>query len=115
MAAERQELLRDAWLGGASGNLSALSEARAWALREIWVSDGKPDYGMHTYIAERVTKVGGGCPGRNCIRKFFEKIDGDANWHPGKTTREVYGPASVFLLCGDSQPARRHQARTRHS
>ena len=33
-----QELLRKAWLGGRDGNLSALSEARAWALREVWRS-----------------------------------------------------------------------------
>ena len=31
MSATRQELLRDAWLGGSKGHLSALSEARAWS------------------------------------------------------------------------------------
>ena len=53
MAADKQELLRDAWLGGCKGHLSALSEARAWALREVWNEAGKPDYGMCTFIAGR--------------------------------------------------------------
>ena len=36
MAKSRQELLRAAWLEGSNGNMSALTEARAWALREAW-------------------------------------------------------------------------------
>ena len=35
MARSQQDVLREAWLGGRDGNLSALSEARAWALREV--------------------------------------------------------------------------------
>ena len=46
-----QDLLKKAWHGGRQGYLSPLSEARAWALREIWREEGKPEYGMLTYIA----------------------------------------------------------------
>ena len=34
--ASEQELVRDAWLAARKGNLCALSECKAWALREVW-------------------------------------------------------------------------------
>ena len=95
MASTRQELLRDAWLGGRTGYLSPLSEARAWALREVWREDDKADHGMCAFIARKVTKVGGGNPERNAVRKFFEQMDEDPEWFPGKPTQERHGPASV--------------------
>ena len=95
MAADKQELLRDAWLGGCKGHLSALSEARAWALREVWNEAGKPDYGMCTFIAGRITRVGGGHPEGGAVRKFFSKLDADPEWYPGNSTQERHGPASV--------------------
>ena len=36
MAKSKQELLQEAWLGGRVGTMSALTQARAWALREAW-------------------------------------------------------------------------------
>ena len=36
-----QDLLKKAWLGGRKGHMSALSEARAWALREMWRDAGE--------------------------------------------------------------------------
>ena len=55
----QQELLQEAWLGGRDGNLSALSQAKAWSLREVWNAEGKGKYGMFKFISERVTKIGG--------------------------------------------------------
>ena len=52
-------MLRAAWLEGRNGNLSALEQARAWALRAVWKEDGKPEYGMYSYIAKKLTKIGG--------------------------------------------------------
>ena len=80
MATPRQELLKEAWLGGAEGHLSALTQARAWALREVWQDDKKPQYGMLTYIAGKLQKVGkgrksGGCTTNESLRQFFAKID----------------------------------------
>ena len=58
----QQELLRGAWQGGRHGTLSPLSECKAWALRECWKADEKGDYGLHTFVAKRLNKVGGGFP-----------------------------------------------------
>ena len=36
-----QEISKKAWHGGRKGFMSGLSEARAWALREVWQDAGK--------------------------------------------------------------------------
>ena len=41
MSDSQQDLLRKAWTDGRTGTLSALSEAKAWALREVWRAEGK--------------------------------------------------------------------------
>ena len=91
-----QELLKKAWLGGRNGNLSPLSEARAWALREIWRESGKPEYGMLTFIAGKVKKNGGGNPTQPALSQFFAKLDADPEWFPGKSLQEQFGPSSVI-------------------
>ncbi len=58
----KQELLRDAWLGGCKGHMSALTEARVWALREVWMAEKKSEYGTTTFIRNRVKKISGGRP-----------------------------------------------------
>ena len=62
MSDSHQELLRKAWTEGRTGTLSALSEAKAWALREVWRSEGNSDWGLMNFVAERVEKIGGGAP-----------------------------------------------------
>jgi hypothetical protein len=111
MATSRQELLKEAWLGGTEGHLSALSEARAWALREAWRDAGKPQYGMLTYIAGKVKKVGkagraGGNPTLQALLQFFAKIDADASWYPGKSTQKSFGPTSAITLTNQAIVAR---------
>ena len=71
MAAERQQLLQESWLGGKKGCLGALAEARAWALREVWQEEGKPDYGLLDFVASRVEKGGGENPSPLSISQFF--------------------------------------------
>eukprot|EP00973_Karenia_brevis_P011413 1546337-Karenia_brevis.AAC.1 len=39
-----QDALRQAWLAGKEGGLSAREQAKAWALRELWLADGKGAY-----------------------------------------------------------------------
>ena len=56
----QQELLRKAWLEGRDGNLNALGEAKAWALREIWRAEHDDDYGLLPFVAARVSKNGAG-------------------------------------------------------
>ena len=57
MAASRQKMLQEAWLGGRVGNLTAMEEARAWALREAWQDEGKSSYGMLAHVASKVYKI----------------------------------------------------------
>ena len=96
--ADRQEVLRDAWLGGTTGRFSALTEARIWALRESW-REFKPesDYGMNKFITERVQVVGGGTPWPSAVTEFFKRTDGDPDWYPGKKEGATPpGPKSVI-------------------
>ena len=77
--------MRDFWFKGKEGGTSPKEQAKAWALREAWKASGKSDYGMLTFISEKVEKVGGGSPTSGALRKFFAKVDEDADWFPGKT------------------------------
>lgn len=106
MAGSAQEVLKNAWLGGRTGDLSPLSQARVWALRKVWQDDGKPDYGMLTYIASKVKKIGGGNPTNEAIRQFFVKLDADPHWFPGKSTQESFGPPSVISATNQAIVAR---------
>lgn len=100
MSGSTQELLKNAWLGGRDGQLSALSEARAWALREVWRDENDTEYGMLTYIAGKLKKKGkgklGGHPSSQALGKLFAKLDADPDWFPGKSDRTTFGPASVI-------------------
>ena len=94
---DHQELLRQAWLEGRAGCLAAREQAKAWALREVWKDSGKGDHGMKTYIAGKLTKQGGRKPPTSeAIRQFFEKIDADADWFPGKGSYDDVGAPSVM-------------------
>jgi len=106
MAESRQELLKECWLGGRSNNLSAMSEARAWALREVWRDEKKPDYGMLSYIAGKLKKVNNKAPTPQALGQFFAKIDADPEWFPGKSDRTVNGPASVITPTNQAIVAR---------
>ena len=96
MTESKQDLLRSAWLDGKDGGLSGREQAKAWALREVWRDAGKGDHGMKTYIAEKLTKQGGGAPSSEAVRKFFEKVDADADWFPGKANYDDVGAPSVM-------------------
>jgi hypothetical protein len=96
MASEPQLLLQKAWLGGKDGCLGALAEARAWALREVWREGGKSDYGMLVFVCARVTKVGGGNPSPTAVNGFFDRVDEDADWFPGKHNQEKRGPKPIL-------------------
>ena len=106
MEASQQELLKSAWLGGRTGNLSALTQAKVWALREVWRESGKSEYGMHMFISKRVKKIGGGCPTRPAISQLLDKIDADRDWFPGKSTQEQHGPQSAITPTNQAIVAR---------
>ena len=87
-----QDLLKKAWHGGRQGYLSPLSEARAWALREIWQEEGKPDYGMLTYIAGKVKKNGGGNPTQQAMSSSLPKWTLTQSGSQGRVCRNSLGP-----------------------
>ena len=103
MADSQQDLLRSAWLVGKAGCLPGREQAKAWALREVWRDSGKADHGMHSYIAGKLMKQGGGSPLNDAVRKFFEKIDADADWFPGKGNYDNMGRPS--LMTGQQRAA----------
>ena len=89
MPGRAQEALREAWLGAQSGQLSALSQANAWAMRVVWRDDHPTEYGMLVYISETLQKAGGGKPTPQALGQFFAKVGQDESWFPGK----LYGHA----------------------
>ena len=75
--------LRSLWLSAPHGRLSPWQQARALALREASreLHAGRTQL---EWIAARVEKVGGGCPGQDALHKFFKLVDADPDWFPGK-------------------------------
>ena len=96
MDESKQDMLRSAWLGAKEGSLSGKEQAKAWALREIWRDADEADHGMKTYIAGKLKKQGGGAPSSEAVRQFFEKVDADDAWFPGKANHDDVGAPSVM-------------------
>ena len=88
--------LQSLWKEGREGALSPLEQMRAWALREAQKDLGGEEAVNHQKIADRVTKVGGGHPSREAIRKFLDRVDEDSDWYPGKNYRKRSGPQPVL-------------------
>ncbi len=77
--------MSDLWLKGKQGYLAPWSEAKAWALREVWQEEhGERTYGMLEFVAKRIEKEGGGSPSPQAVQKLFSKMDDDPSWYPGK-------------------------------
>ena len=90
-----QDTLQKLWLHGKVGGLCAREQLKAWALREAWM-DGKPGtFGMNTWIAERLTKMGGGRPTSAAVKELLGKIDNDEDWFPGKPNLENQEDANL--------------------
>ena len=96
MTDSRQDLLRSAWLDAKDGSLSGRKQAKAGALREIWKDSGKTDYGMKAFIAGKLKKKGGGPPSSEAMTQFFDKVDADDDWFPGKGNYENMGAPSMM-------------------
>ena len=93
--------LSDLWLVAPEGKLCAREQAKAWALREAWRAEGKGAYGLLSFVAARVKttrngKPAGACPTAAAMHQFFEKVDADAEWFPGKQNGEARGPKRVL-------------------
>ena len=46
--------------------------------------EGLGTYGMYAWIAEELTKAGGGAPTTQPVKELLAKIDEDGEWFPGK-------------------------------
>ena len=84
------------WKEGRDGALSPLEQMRAWALRTAQRDLGGDKAVNLEKIADQVTKVGGGHPTREAIRRFLDRVDEDPEWYPGKTYRKRPGPQAVL-------------------
>ena len=81
---KQQELLAAAWAMARSG-LTAWSEAKVWALWEVFKeAHGGKTHGLNTWIHTRVKKAGGGNPSPEAIGQLLAKMDEDKTWFPGK-------------------------------
>ena len=93
--------LEQLWLSAPEGKLCAREQAKAWALRHVWLQAGNGQHGLYSYVAERVQKMkdgkpNGGHPVPNSVKDFFEKVDADPNWYPGKHTDTPRGPKRIL-------------------
>ena len=95
--------LRTLWLQAPEGKLCGREQAKAWVLREVWRTDGRSEYGMLSFIAGKVMKMKKGkpnclSPGLAAVREFFNKIDNDPEWFPGKTSETKRGPKRALIF-----------------
>ena len=93
--------LRALWLQAPEGKLCGREQAKAWALREVWLADGRREYGMLPFIASKLRtmkkgKLNGVSPSRAALWEFFDKIDNDPEWFPGKASATQRGPKRVL-------------------
>ena len=111
MASSQQDTLRKAWQYGRHGYLSALSEAKLWAVREVWRAEKRSLYGLQTFAAGLVTKIGSDeHPTQRPVGLLYAKVDADPDWYPGKSGQVVHGPAQVLTSVQVSAIARSVQA-----
>ena len=79
--------LDELWLGGREGTLCPLESLKAFAFYAVYLEQGASEKKVFVKVAEKVTKLGGGHPGSDAIRKFIGKVRGDPKWYPGKQYR----------------------------
>ena len=91
-----QDAMQKFWLHGKAGGLSAREQLKAWALREAWMDAKTGKFGVNTWIAERLTKIGGGRPTSAAVSQLLAKIDNDEDWYPGKQYGEKRGRKRVL-------------------
>ena len=103
-----QDALRKSWMEAADDRLCGREQAKAWALREVRREDGKKPYGLNASVAskvwkQRAGKPKGAHPTKKATSQFFQKIDSDPDWFPGKQSDEPRGPKR--LLSGPKRTA----------
>jgi len=98
----KQELLKEAWISGREGSMSGQTQAKAWALREVWKEEhGETAYGMLIHIPSKlytITPPRGKKehPSPSALKQLFAKMDHDGDWFPGKSDQVKHGPAPAL-------------------
>ncbi len=75
--------LATAWLSAAEGTLPAIEQAKLWGLRAALRKLDEDDKQV-TWMSQQVRLAGGGHPTKQAVTKFFQRVDADPDWHPGK-------------------------------
>ena len=88
--------LETLWLGGREGTLSPLESLKAYAFFKVYTEQGVPEKKVFSKVAEHVTKIGGGTPGSDAIRKFILKVEEDPRWYPGKNYGDSPGRKRIL-------------------
>ena len=102
MAMSKQEVLKEAWMGGREGSMSGQTQAKAWALREVWRDEhGEKTYGMLTHIASKLYTITPPRkkkehPSPSALSQLFDKMDNDEEWFPGTSDQAKHGPAPAI-------------------
>ena len=63
--------LARAWRTGKRGSMAPIEQAKLWALRTIVRKQGEDD-DKYAWMVTQVRVVGGGHPGREAVRLFFQ-------------------------------------------
>ena len=97
-----QAQLRQSWNGSVDGRLCGREQAKAWALREVWRSEGKRDYGLFEFVASRIRKTRDGQPigdhpSTAAVLQLFQKMDDDPEWLSGKHSDKKRGRKRVII------------------
>ena len=88
--------------GGREGYMSGQTQARAWALREVWRDEnGEKTYGMLTHIASKLYTITPPRkkkehPSSQALGQLFDKMDNDQEWFPGQSDQGRHGPAPAI-------------------
>ena len=82
---DEQSKLHALWHRARTGTMTPWTEAKAWALREIYRENNKekknPDFGVLVYVAAKLRKK---CerqpPSAEAVRQLYQKMDEDPQW-----------------------------------
>ena len=96
--------LAHAWTHEAVGRLAPVEQAKLWALREVLRKQGEEDT-QYQWMSTKVKLVGGVHPEREAVRQFFQRVNKDANWHPGKSAGTMFHKGCFERTGPDPEPS----------
>ena len=88
--------LKDVWQSSAEGRLSPAERMKAWAWKQVCASRGLKLNAAELAGHLKTSGTPGGNPEPQSVRELLAKIDGDADWFPGKSHGASNGPAPAL-------------------